>query len=58
MKPFEILIAESYLGKNDGLFVKEERLTLQISEEAMNLLEPILEPYGQSPYFYFDKEQC
>ncbi len=55
MKSFEVLIAESFLKKNDGLFVKEERLTLQIPEEAMNLLAPILEPYGQSPYFYFDK---
>ena len=55
MKPFEILIAESFLKENDGPFVKEERLTLQISEEAMSLLDPILEPYGQSPYFFFDK---
>lgn len=35
--------------------VTDNRLTYGLPEEAEDLLRPVLEPYQQSPAFYFDK---
>lgn len=55
MRCFEILIAESAVSKDGGPFVPDNRLTYGIPDEAEELLEPILGPYGQDPLWYFDK---
>jgi hypothetical protein len=54
MRCFELLIAEP-LVSNGGPFVPMNQLTYGMPEEAERLLEPILEPYGQHPFWFFDK---
>jgi hypothetical protein len=55
MRCFEILIAESAVSRNDGPFVPDDQLTYGIPDEAQELLDPILAPYGQDAMWYFDK---
>ena len=54
MHCFELLVAES-LVIDDGTTVSMNRLVYDIPDEAERLLTPILEPYGQHPFWYFDK---
>ena len=55
MHCFEILIAESAWSKDGGPLVPDDRLTYGIPDEAQELLDSILCPYGQDPNWYFDK---
>ena len=55
MDVFELMIAESAVSHNGGPFVRDRRLTFAIPDEAEAVLERVLEPYGQSPTWYFDK---
>lgn len=55
MRCFEMVAAESYIGREGEPFVKDERVMYEIPDEACDLLEPIMEPYQQSPYWFFDK---
>jgi hypothetical protein len=55
MRCFEILIAESFVSKDGGPLVANNRLLYWIPDEAQELLEPVLGPYGQNPAWYFDK---
>lgn len=53
MHSFEILIAQSSWSQDGGPFVPD-RLFYEVPDEAQELLEPILSPYGQDPIGYFD----
>lgn len=55
MRCFEILVAASSSGPAGGPLVPDNRLMYGLPEEAEDLLGPVLEPYRQSPAFYFDK---
>jgi hypothetical protein len=55
MKCFEFFVATSSTSENGGLFVPDDRLIYSISEDAQELLDPILEPYEQNSTWYFDK---
>jgi hypothetical protein len=55
MRCFEILAAESHVSSNGEPFVPENQVIYDIPEEACDLLEPIMEPYQQNPYWFFDK---
>ena len=55
MHCFEILIAGSAVSKDGGPFVSDDQLTYGIPDQAQELLEPILGPYGQNAMWYFDK---
>lgn len=55
MKCFEFYVATSAVSTNGGSYVQDEKLTYGIPEDAQDLLEPILNQYGQDPMWYFDK---
>ncbi len=55
MHCFEFLIGTSTTSTNGGPFVPDDRLTYVIPDAAQILLQPILDPYGQDPIWYFDK---
>jgi len=52
---FGILPARIVVCTGLGAIGTEEQLTLGLPEEAEEPLEPILEPHGQDPMWYFDK---
>lgn len=53
MHRFEITIGESWVRNNDAPF-EPDRLIYAIPGDALELLRPILGPYGQDPEWYFD----
>lgn len=55
MRVFEILIAESAVSREGGPFVVDEKVVFWLPDEAEEILEPILAPYGQNPGWFFDK---
>jgi hypothetical protein len=55
MRCFEFHVASSAVSTNGGPYIPDDRLLYDIPEEAQELLEPILDQYGQSPMWYFDK---
>ena len=55
MRCFEFYVATSAVSTNNGPYIPDETLTYAIPEEAQELLEPILDQYGQDPMWYFDK---
>jgi len=55
MRCFEFNVATSAVSKNGGSYIPDERLIYVIPDEAHELLEHILDKYGQDPMWYFDK---
>jgi hypothetical protein len=55
MHCFEIMVLQSAISWNNGPFVQEDRLSYLIPDEAKELLDPILDPFGQDPSWYFEK---
>ena len=51
---WEILIALSYI-EEPGQRRSDEKLTYMIPDDAQDVIDPILKPYGQSAMWYFDK---
>ncbi|MDG2223152.1 MAG: hypothetical protein P8L85_17355 [Rubripirellula sp.] len=54
MSYFELRIAEAVVTDGNTTALNK-RLVYAIPDAAERLLQPILEPYGQDPYWYFDK---
>lgn len=54
MELFEITIAESFERKPGKPYVPGN-LGYLLPDEALARLEPVLQPYGQDPQWYFDK---
>jgi len=52
---FKILAVLMNVSKKGGPFIPDDNLWFDLPEEAEDLLEPILEPYGQAPGWYFNK---
>ena len=53
MQCFEFMVAESHISTGGGPFETDDELWYVIPDEAEELLEPILEPYNQSPTWFF-----
>lgn len=48
-------VLASSISTNGEPFVPDDRLTYGIPDTAIELLDPILGPYGQDPHWYLDK---
>lgn len=55
MRVFEILIAQATVSREGGPFVSDDKVVFWLPDEAEEILEPILAPYGQNPGWFFDK---
>ena len=54
MELFEIEIAKVYMSESGAPFTPDKGFIFNIPQEAEDLLDNILEPYGLSSFFYFD----
>jgi len=55
LKCFEYAIVTSSMSLDGGPYIQDEDVMFAIPDEAEEMLEPILEPYGQDPAWYFMK---